>query len=31
LLAALLAMASAPNFALRTSEKTCRTSQDKVS
>ena len=30
LLAALLAMASAPNFALRTSEKTCRTSQDKV-
>jgi HrpA-like RNA helicase len=31
LLAALLAMASAPNFALRTSEKTCRTAQDKVS
>jgi HrpA-like RNA helicase len=30
LLAALLAMASAPNFALRTSEKTCRTAQDKV-
>lgn len=30
LLAALIAMASAPNFALRTSEKTCRTSQDKV-
>ena len=31
LLAALIAMASAPNFALRTSEKTCRTAQDKVS
>ncbi|KAK8866102.1 hypothetical protein IAR55_001253 [Kwoniella newhampshirensis] len=30
LLAALIAMASAPNFALRTSEKTCRTSQDKT-
>lgn len=30
LLAALIAMASAPNFALRTSEKSCRTSQDKV-
>ncbi|WWC66226.1 uncharacterized protein I206_100127 [Kwoniella pini CBS 10737] len=29
LLAALIAMASAPNFALRTSDKTCRTSQDK--
>lgn len=31
LLAALIAMATAPNFAIRTSEKTCRTSQDKVS
>lgn len=31
MLAALIAMASAPNFALRTSDKTCRTSQDKVS
>jgi HrpA-like RNA helicase len=31
LLAALIAMASAPNFAIRTSEKTCRTAQDKVS
>lgn len=30
LLAALIAVASAPNFAIRTSEKTCRTSQDKV-
>ncbi|WWC58777.1 uncharacterized protein I303_101321 [Kwoniella dejecticola CBS 10117] len=30
LLAALIAMANAPNFALRTSEKTCRTSQDKT-
>ncbi|KAL7419306.1 hypothetical protein Q5752_006143 [Cryptotrichosporon argae] len=30
LLAALIAMASAPNFAIRTSEKTCRTSQDKT-
>jgi len=30
LLAALIAMASAPNFALRTSERTCRTAQDKV-
>jgi hypothetical protein len=30
LLAALIALASAPNFALRTSEKTCRTAQDKV-
>jgi hypothetical protein len=30
LLAALIAMSSAPNFALRTSDKTCRTSQDKV-
>jgi HrpA-like RNA helicase len=30
LLAALIAMASAPNFAIRTSEKTCRTAQDKV-
>ncbi|WVR06049.1 hypothetical protein IAU60_003077 [Kwoniella sp. DSM 27419] len=30
LLAALIAMASAPNFALRTSDKTCRTSQDKT-
>jgi HrpA-like RNA helicase len=29
LLAALIAMASAPNFAIRTSDKTCRTSQDK--
>ena len=31
LLAALIAMASAPNFAIRTSEKSCRTAQDKVS
>jgi HrpA-like RNA helicase len=31
LLAALIAMASAPNFALRTSDKTLRTEQDKVS
>lgn len=31
MLAALIAMAAAPNFALRTSEKTCRTAQDKVS
>ena len=31
LLAALIAMASAPNFAIRTSEKACRTAQDKVS
>lgn len=31
LLAALIAMASAPNFALRASEKSCRTAQDKVS
>lgn len=31
LLAALIAVASAPNFAIRTSEKACRTSQDKVS
>ncbi|WWC86426.1 uncharacterized protein L201_001303 [Kwoniella dendrophila CBS 6074] len=30
LLAALIAMANAPNFALRTSDKTCRTSQDKT-
>ncbi|WWD17693.1 hypothetical protein CI109_102134 [Kwoniella shandongensis] len=30
LLAALIAMSSAPNFAIRTSEKTCRTSQDKT-
>ncbi|EKC98784.1 DEAH RNA helicase [Trichosporon asahii var. asahii CBS 8904] len=30
LLAALIAMASAPNFAIRTSEKACRTSQDKM-
>lgn len=30
LLAALIAMSSAPNFALRTSEKTCRTAKDKV-
>lgn len=30
LLAALIAVASAPNFAIRTSEKTCRTAQDKV-
>jgi HrpA-like RNA helicase len=30
MLAALIAMAQAPNFALRTGEKTCRTSQDKV-
>ncbi|KAL1405978.1 hypothetical protein Q8F55_007661 [Vanrija albida] len=30
LLAALIAMATAPNFAIRTSEKTCRTSQDKT-
>lgn len=30
LLAALIAMSSAPNFAIRTSEKTCRTAQDKV-
>ncbi|WVW82502.1 hypothetical protein I302_104513 [Kwoniella bestiolae CBS 10118] len=30
LLAALIAMANAPNFALRTSDKTCRTSQDKM-
>ncbi|KAK4683833.1 small subunit ribosomal protein S24e, partial [Tremellales sp. Uapishka_1] len=29
MLAALIAMASAPNFAIRTSEKMCRTSQDK--
>jgi len=31
LLAALISMASAPNFAIRTSEKICRTAQDKVS
>ena len=31
LLAALISMASAPNFAIRTSEKLCRTAQDKVS
>lgn len=31
MLAALIAMAAAPNFALRTSERTCRTAQDKVS
>lgn len=31
LLAALIAMASAPNFALRTGARTCRTAQDKVS
>ncbi|EIW72544.1 hypothetical protein TREMEDRAFT_70747 [Tremella mesenterica DSM 1558] len=30
LLAALIAMASAPNFAIRTSEKMCRTEQDKA-
>ena len=30
LLAALIAMSSAPNFALRTSDKSCRTAQDKV-
>lgn len=30
LLAALIAVASAPNFAIRTSEKSCRTSQDKM-
>ncbi|WVO16893.1 hypothetical protein L204_104579 [Cryptococcus depauperatus] len=30
MLAALIATASAPNFAIRTSEKTCRTWQDKV-
>lgn len=31
MLAALIATATAPNFAIRTSEKTCRTWQDKVS
>ena len=31
LLAALIAMASAPNFAVRTSDKLCRTATDKVS
>ncbi|WVQ82755.1 hypothetical protein IAT38_004887 [Cryptococcus sp. DSM 104549] len=30
LLAALIALANAPNFAIRTSDKTCRTSQDKT-
>ncbi|BEI84358.1 hypothetical protein CcaverHIS002_0409620 [Cutaneotrichosporon cavernicola] len=30
LLAALIAVAGAPNFAIRTSDKTCRTSQDKT-
>ena len=30
LLAALIAMASAPNFAIRTSERSCRTSTDKI-
>ncbi len=29
--AALIALGSSPNFALRTSEKTCRTAHDKVS
>lgn len=31
LLAALIAVASAPNFAIRTSDKMCRTAQDRVS